>query len=314
MANIMRGLLPLFAAGGVAAALSPDEAEAAPRPKYMEELVEKLKAGDFTPMDFGNISGGQLKKLQGVDPTFTEGPLKLSGKNIEKFARKRIEENGLSPEELADGLNSVFYGSRSRVFPAKDGKTLLLSPGEEYSWKGVLAPHDHFSGLVTGHKYHTEDAKKELEKLSEVRPLPHVPHPVKGSDAQPGRFSAVESDSKLFDDSNIPAIETIRKGMLPLFAGGTAAALAPGEASASVPADQYRFPADKPGYVNREPGLETPLVDVADLAVAPIGAVTAAGRVASVAAEPFISYGMDKAGNWLGDKIGGLLGYFGWGE
>ena len=66
--------------------------------------------------------------------------------------------------------------------------------------------------------------------------------------------------------------------------------------------------------MNREPGLETPLVDVADLAVAPIGAATAAGRAASVIAEPFISYGMDKAGNWLGDRLGGLLGYFGWEE
>ena len=43
-------------------------------------------------------------------------------------------------------------------------------------------------------------------------------------------------------------------------------------------------------------------------------AATAAGRAASVIAEPFIACGMDKAGNWLGDKIGGLLGYFGWGE
>ena len=81
-----------------------------------------------------------------------------------------------------------------------------------------------------------------------------------------------------------------------------------------MPADQYRFPADEPGYVNREPGLETPLVDFADLVTAPIGAATTAGKALSVAAEPFISYGMDKAGNWLGDKFGGLLGYFGWGE
>ena len=95
---------------------------------------------------------------------------------------------------------------------------------------------------------------------------------------------------------------------------GAAAALAPGEASASVPAEQYRWLADEPGYVNPEQGLGSPLVDVADLAIAPIGAVTAAGRAASVAAEPFIAYGMDKAGNWAGDKINGLLRYFGWGE
>ena len=217
-----------------AAAVTPDEAEAA-RPKYMEELVEKLKTGDFTPMEFGKISGGQLKKLQVVDPAFTGGPLKLSGKNIEKFARKRIEENGLSPEELADGLNSVFHGSRSRAFPNKQaGNSMLLTPDGEYAWKGVIAPHDGFSGLVTGHRYPLQSAKKELEKFSEGRFTPHVPHPVAGSDTQLKRFSAVESDSKLFDDSNIPEMDALRKGLLPLFAGGAgAAALAPGEAQAA---------------------------------------------------------------------------------
>lgn len=112
-----------------------------------------------------------------------------------------------------------------------------------------------------------------------------------------------------------PIVGKVTRGILPLFAaGGAAAAMSPEDASASVPADQYRFPADEPGYVNREPGLGTPLVDVADLATAPIGAATAAGRAAAVAAEPFIAYGMDKAGNWLGDKVNGLLGYFGWGD
>ena len=103
---------------------------------------------------------------------------------------------------------------------------------------------------------------------------------------------------------------------IPFTAGGAgaAAALSPGEASASVPAEQYKWLADEPGYVNPEQGLGSPLVDVADLATAPIGAVTAAGRAASVAAEPFLAYGMDKAGNWAGDKVNGLLRYFGWGE
>ena len=128
-------------------------------------------------------------------------------------------------------------------------------------------------------------------------------------------FSPSSLKSKFNRGTFNPADPNIYKA-LPWTAGGagTAAALAPGEAYASVPADQYRFPADEPGYVNREPGLETPLVDVADLAVAPIGAATAAGRAAAVAAEPFIAYGMDKAGNWLGNKVNGLLGYFGWGE
>ncbi len=79
-----------------------------------------------------------------------------------------------------------------------------------------------WSRLMTGRVGDRRDAlagrKKELEKLSEVRFTPHVPHPAAGSDAQLKRFSALESDSKLFSDFS-PAIDALRKGMLPLFAG-----------------------------------------------------------------------------------------------
>ena len=227
-----------------AAALLPDEAEAA-RPKYMEELVEKLKTGDFTPMDFGNISGRQLKKLQDVDSAFTEGPLKLSGKNIEKFARKRMGLDHIEPETFVDGLNSVFHGSRSRVFPNKEaGNSMLLRPGGEYAWKGVIAPHDGFSGLVTGYRYPIEDMKKELALPSEGRPLPsypYIPEEVASKEGTlPGRLTTVEDKEKLFSDSSIPETDALRKGILPLFASGTAAAaLLPGEAQAAQ-ADEVR--------------------------------------------------------------------------
>ena len=103
---------------------------------------------------------------------------------------------------------------------------------------------------------------------------------------------------------------------LPWAVGGTAAgtAMMPDGAQAAIPADKYPWPAKQKGYVNREPGLKAPVVDPADIMTAPIGAATAGGKMAAMAAEPFLAYGMDKAGNWLGDKIGGLLGYFGWGE
>ena len=262
------GLLGLMTG---AAALLPDEAEAA-RPKYMEDLVEKLKTGDFTPMDFGRISGRQLRKLQDVDPAFTEGPLRLSGKNIEKFSKKRINNDGLSPEEFVDGRNSVFHGTRSRAFPNKEaGNSMLLRPVGEYAWKGVIAPHDGFSGLVTGYGYPVEDRKKELSLPSEGRPLPsypHIPEEIASREGTlPGRFTTVEDKEKLFNASNIPGMDALRKGIRSLREEGPPRL--PDEARAAVSAEQYRFPADEPGHVNREPGLGTPLVDVADFLTAP---------------------------------------------
>ena len=89
---------------------------------------------------------------------------------------------------------------------------------------------------------------------------------------------------------------------------------APARAGAGTGAGLALRPADAPGYVNTEPGLGTPPVDVADLLTAPVGVATTLGKMAAVAAEPFVSYGLDRAGNWLGNRLGGLLGYFGWGE
>ena len=58
------GLLGLMTG---AAAVTPDEAEAAPRPKYMEELVEKLKSGDYT---FTNFDFRELPNDDWNDKTF----------------------------------------------------------------------------------------------------------------------------------------------------------------------------------------------------------------------------------------------------
>ena len=89
------------------------------------------------------------------------------------------------------------------------------------------------------------------------------------------------------------------KGVLPIAGAGGLLAMDAEEAEAAP----YQFPADKRGTVLYEPGLGSPIVDPADLLTAPIGVPTAALKAASVAAEPFISYGMDKA-------IGGLLDWW----
>lgn len=108
-----------------------------------------------------------------------------------------------------------------------------------------------------------------------------------------------------------PADPNIYRGLIPMLAGGGAlAATSPGSAQASEAewpkqgADgRLVWPADMPGYRNTEPGLEAPLVDPVDIATAPIGMTTAAGKALAMAAEPGIAYGTDKA-------LGALLGLF----
>ena len=73
---------------------------------------------------------------------------------------------------------------------------MLVRPDGEYAWKGVLAPHKDFSGLVTGYKYGIDDLQKELRASSSGRPTPPYPnHPTEG--ALPGRLTTVEESRKL---------------------------------------------------------------------------------------------------------------------
>ena len=142
----------------------------------------------------------------------------------------------------------------------------------------------------------TQDSRRWMEGYlgRPLSPMSGLRNNVPAS-AQPPGLSAVRQPSK----KNMPEMPASGKSRLPVIAGvGSGAGLA-------------LWPADSPDGVKREPGLEAPVFDPVDMLTAPVGAVTAAGRAASVLAEPVISWGMDKAGNWLGDRLGGLLGYFG---
>lgn len=97
-----------------------------------------------------------------------------------------------------------------------------------------------------------------------------------------------------------PDDPNIYKSLIPAVgAGGMLALLGPEDAEASVPSDDYVFPANQRGTVLYEPGLKSPIVDPADIITAPIGAVGAGAKTAAMAAEPFLAYGMDKAMDYI---------------
>ena len=344
--KVTRGILPLFAAGGAAAALTPSEAEASPLSKYANILGKFADSLDYNDLpknwadnpeivqaagelyrDMGTESpffkawfgkskvvddaGKPLTVYHGTDvydlKKFKPGQHGYLGGGIYTTPNRNVAErytNYDTVHNLYERMENPFVVSN--IDPSKElFEEIYGSPARaEKEINKRTAKQGNFSQIVN-----KNDAKKIASKGYDGI-FWNTPAGVEYSTLDPTALKAT-SNRGTFNPSDPNIYRAI-----PFAAGGAgaAAALAPGEASASVPADQYRFPADEPGYVNREPGLGTPLVDVADLATAPIGAATAAGRAAAVAAEPFIAYGMDKAGNWLGDKVNGLLGYFGWGE
>ena len=115
-----------------------------------------------------------------------------------------------------------------------------------------------------------------------------------------GLFKSQSAKSTLNDGTFNPADPNIYKGLIPAVGAGGLLSLMGAEEAEAAP---YQFPADKRGTVLYEPGLESPIVDPADILTAPLGVAGAGAKAAAMAAEPFISYGMDKA-------INGLLGLF----
>ena len=299
--NINRAIPLAVGAGGLLELTGAEEAEAAPKPSYMLDLVKRLEEGNFeNGMDFEAYTARDLKKNGLAERGFTPGPIKISPKNLAKFEKKRIGQNHMTPEQFVDGLNSVIHGARGKVFPNKGDLAMRLSPetdwnGEDpfvrYFWKGVVAPHDGFTGLVTGHKYSTEDAKKDLKRFSGERPSSPFTGTPKEAVTQQGEVSVVENVSGL-DAATIPASSNSRKAIIPLTTGGLL--LTPEEAQA----ERERY-----ARIAKEQALGSPSVDPIDILLAPIGVVGAGAKAAAMAAEPFISYGMDKA-------IGGLLDWW----
>lgn len=206
-------------------------------------------------------------------------------------ANMDIQGSFFSPWETDAGdygpnIHEVFLNLQNPASSSKGYKALKAHQGENYA--GVSAREDLKRAGYDGVNNDSEEF------------IAFYPEQIK-STSNRGTFNP--------EDPNIYRA-------LPWAVGGTAAgaSLAPSSAQASIPADEYPWPAKQPGYVNREPGLEAPVVDPVDIMTAPIGAATLGGKAAAMAAEPFLAYGMDKAWNWLGNRLGGLLGYFGWGD
>ncbi|MBQ5728531.1 MAG: hypothetical protein IIV56_06400, partial [Mailhella sp.] len=185
------------------------------------------------------------------------------------------------------------------LFSRQDKKDIGEATGEGY-WDPVRSFYD--GELWPDTDRATQDAVIEkLRSEFDAEAIKFNDNPNYGWDSQ----SVVVFDPKrLKSTSNRgtfnPADPNIYKGIIPAVgAGGLLALMGPEEAEAKP----YQFPADKRGTVLYEPGLESPIVDPADILTAPFGVAGAGAKAAAMAAEPFISYGMDKA-------INGLLGLF----
>lgn len=199
---------------------------------------------------------------------------KINKTTLERLrSRARREERYYDPER---SYSADFWDKTSRS-PSDwiDGLESDLEKGTTHVWTSIP---DWVTDVLKKQGY---DSIKDLGgKFNPVGHTVHIPF-------EPTQIKAA-SNRGTFN----PADPNIYKSIpWAIGAGGLLSLIGAEEAEAAP----YQFPADKRGTVRYEAGLESPSVDPVDVLLAPIGAVGAGAKAAAMAAEPFVSYGMDKA-------------------
>ena len=291
--TVTRGLIPIVGAGGMLALLGADEAEAAPAVKdFAKKYAKAVADGDKRMMLAGSLEPEVFEQAAKKERGLQNNRVFMGPHGGEA----RLATGEMEPEEVGQHVENLLNSGETRVLPnfpsrnfQNNAKNMLyLNDG-----KAVVAPFMAGKSGDVVLRTAFEPQKDRMKFIDDYLGRPKAPISGLRSDpasAQPQGLSVVKQSST---ESSIPDSSKASKAIIPLTVGGV---LVPTTAESF----HYQFPADKPGWVNPEPGLESPLFDIADLATAPIGVPTAALKAASVAAEPFFAYGMDKLAGLLG--------------
>jgi hypothetical protein len=289
--------------GGLLALMGAEEAEAGPvyskDGRRLLDLLDKAAKGELTPdeppMEYpATLPNGLLKSYQADDPRFVSESLGSSEGDI--FHYWNDHNRHMTNEQIEEAMHAILYADER--FHTKGNPPWTEGLGAIRDGKGYnasLYPGEQFTGIYQLNPINEKRLLKKLKSLEMGTPDESAGHPIvarpEGRDVRSERVSA----DGVRNEVTIPASSNSRKAIIPLTVGGV---LMPATAEA------YQFPADKRGTVRYEAGLESPSVDPVDVLLAPVGAVGAGAKAAAMAAEPFISYGMDKV-------MGGLLSMFG---
>ncbi|WP_273524137.1 hypothetical protein [Mailhella massiliensis] len=284
--------------GIMAGASLPDDAEGAPAIKGFAEMYDRaVRAGSKKMMYAGTLEPEVFERAARREPAITRNVVKVGTHG----GQARMATGEMEPLEVGRHIENLLNSGETRVLPNFPGRNFQNNAkGMFYlnDGKDVVSP---FSGgnrgdVVLRTVFQPDHEKRKFIEGYLGRPL----SPISGirnnvpASAQPPGLSAVRQPSM---KDSMPEIPTSGKSKLPAVAGaGTGAGLA-------------SWPADAPGYVNREPGLETPFFDPVDMLTAGIG-VSGMRKALSMVMEPAVAYGMEKTGNWVGNRGKGLLEYF----
>ena len=264
------------AAGLGAAALAPEEAEAAAIPDF-EKLLPKIvtkdgraelrKRGllnDDGMMYAGTLEDPVFRAVQRRDPSITDNRVLLSRHAFDRH----VLNNEMSMAEMTDGISDFLNSSQTRVLPnfpevdihknpgkgmlAKKGPKMMVGPftsGEngEFVFKSVFEPFGPKKEFVA----------RQLERPATSPIFVTQGKPLEQSNTQLPGFSVVSQSAQ---KSSLPALSVERNAIIPLTPGGIALGLSEAGVAGMGGAGHASHTASEPGFwpgMARQFGLGT---------------------------------------------------------
>lgn len=169
------------------------------RTDIQNNLAKALDEKNYsTDVNFGGLAPDKLKAAndilvsKGLDP-IVDNNLKLHPNVLKKLREKRIDAEGMTPEQVADLAYSAIHNSRSKVLDATGKSNSIRLVNTRKTDKANNAFVGQFDG--TGSIKSVYRSKDNLG-TSEGRSLPSSDSPQGGTFRQSERFSDVQSANK----------------------------------------------------------------------------------------------------------------------
>lgn len=289
---------------GLLEMLKAKEAEAAPAVKGFAKKYDKaVRDGDKRMMFAGTLDDEVYKAATKKDPSVKQNKVFVGPHGGEA----RLATGEMTPEEVGRHIENLLNSGETKVLPnfpsnnyrnntknmlyLNDGKDIvapfMAGKSGDVVLRTAFEPQKDRMKFIEGYLgrplspmsgLRDNPASAQPPGLSAVRQpsidglLGRPKAPISGlrsdpASAQPQGLSVVSEPST---ESTIPQIEGSYKKNLPVMAGTMTG-------------------------LSAEQGLETPFLDPVDLILAPLGVAGWGQKAAAMAAEPFVSYGMDKA-------------------
>lgn len=128
-------------------------------------LSEALRNQTFDDVDFGTLSRKQFERLNGIrsrlgQEIFRDGNLVVPANVVRKLYEQRVVRDGMTPDQVADVVYSVFHSSKSRPASAKYPHIqALINAREILSNIGFIAANPATGDTVVKSAHRVESAR-----------------------------------------------------------------------------------------------------------------------------------------------------------